>query len=155
MHQDFNFSFIWPRRLMLSGVLMVVVVLGYHKIVQNSIRKHPETTRLAVQEHCRYLLGKQVGKMPRAELNADFQRCQDIRVTSVKAAGGLFDPVIVKITIESQPRILQDRTELIFKSAAINSGKFNFLSSLHCLLSGHWTFNYYTTYSRTTFYGSF
>ena len=155
MHPDFSFSFFRPRGALLSGVLLVAMVLGYHKLVQSSIRNHPETTRFAVQEHCRYLLGKQVGKMSRSEFNEEFQRCQNIRVKSVKTAGGLVNPVIVKITIESQPRILQDRTELIFKTAAINSGKFNFLSSLHSLLSGHWTFNYYTTYSRTTFYGSF
>jgi hypothetical protein len=148
MYRAFGFSFTKLWGLVLFLVLLVAFVLVYHRLIESSIRNHPESTLHAVQNHCRYVLGKQLDKMPKDEFSAQFRLCNDIRIKSVEAAGGVFDPVIVKITIE-------DQRVFIFKSADIGPRSFNFLSSLSSLMSGHWAFNFYTTYSETTFHGSF
>lgn len=155
MYRALGFSFTTRNGLILFIVLLVIFVFSYHSIIQQSIRNHPESTLLAVQEHCRYMLGKQIGKIPNDELAAALQRCNDIRLKSVEAAGGVFDPVIIKVTIEAQHQPPLDKTVFIFKSAAIHSGVFNLVSSLNCLISGHWNFNFYNTYSNTMFHGSF
>ena len=155
MRRTFGFSFSTPLGLILFLVLLVAFVPAYRRIIQKSIRNHPATTRRAVEEHCRYMLGKQVGTMPPAELAAEFQRCSEFRIKSVEAAGGVFNPVMVRITLETQPRPPLGKEVFIFKSADINTGKFSLLSGLTSLITGRWAFNSYNTYSNTTFSGSF
>ena len=136
-------------------VLMVTFVLAYHQVIQRSIRSHPESALRTVREHCRFMLGKQLGKLPKEELDAKFRACDDIRVKSIEASGGVFDPVVIKVTVEAQAKPPLDQTVFIFKSADIGPKGLNFLTSLDRLSSGHWEFNSSTTYSNTTFHGSF
>lgn len=155
MYRAFGFSFADVKGLVLFLVMLVVFVFAYHKVIQSSIRSHPESTRRAVQEHCRYMLGKQLGKIPQEDLSEKLRKCDDVRIKSVSAGGGVFDPVIVRITLDGQSQSPLGKDIYIFKTAAINTGKFNFLSGLNSLSSGHWEFNFYNTYSDTYFYGSF
>jgi hypothetical protein len=155
MARAFGFSFVTPRRAALFVVLTVVFVLGYHRVIQISVRDRPATTLQAVQEHCRYILGKRFGLKPNDEVSAELQRCKDIRVKSVESAGGVFDPVIVKITVEAQPSPPFDSDVFIFKTADISPKGFNFLSSFSSLITGRWAFNFYNTYSDRMFHGSF
>ena len=154
MYRAFGFSFADIKGVVFFVVILVISVFAYHKAIQSSIRSHPEATRLAVQQHCRYMLGKQLGKIPQGELSDKLQKCDDVRVKSVSAAGGIFDPVIVKITLDGQSQSPLGKDVFIFKTADINTRKFNFLSGLNSLSSGHWEFNFYNTYSDTFFYGS-
>lgn len=155
MARAFGFSFVKPRGAILFVVLTVVFVLGYHRIIQNSIRNRPGATLQAVQEHCRYILGKRLGQKSNDEVSTELQRCKDIRVKSVEAAGGVFDPVIVKITVEAQPSPPLENDVFIFKTADINARGFNFLSGFSSLITGGWAFNFFNTYSDRTFHGSF
>lgn len=136
-------------------VLMVTFVLAYHQIVQRSIRNHPECALRVVREHCRFMLGKQLGSIPKEELEERFRRCDDIRVKTIEASGGVFDPVMIRVTVAEPPPPPVDKTEFIFKSADIGPKGLNFLTSLDRLSSGKWEFNSSTTYSKTTFHGSF
>ena len=155
MYRVFGFSFFKPQLAIVFVIGVLVFVFGYHKVIQNSIRKHPDATLRAVQDHCRFVMGKRLGKVPNDELSSTLQRCADIEVKSVEAAGGVFDPVIVRITVEIPSSLPLESTVLVFKSADINTGSFNFLSGLSHLISGRWAFNFFNTYSDTTFRGSF
>ena len=155
MYRTFGFTFAKPQFAVLFVVVVIAFVWGYHRVIQNSIRKHPEATLQAVHDHCRFLLGKRLGKMPNDDLANEFQRCNDIQVRSVEAGGGVFDPIIVKITVEAQTVIPLDPPVLIFKTSDISPRSLNFLSGLSSLLSGRWAFNFFNTYSETTFHGSF
>lgn len=155
MYRVFGSSFASLKGAILFVALLVVLVFAYHRVIQYSIRNHPDCTLRAAQDHCRYMLGKQLGKMPRAEFEAELQRCNEIRVRLIEASGGVLDPVIVRITLEAQPHFLQNMNVLIFKSADISPGSLNFLSGFQCMLSGNWKFNSNTSYSSVMFYGSF
>ena len=155
MARAFGFSFVTPGSAVLFVVLTVAFVLGYHRIIQTSVRNRPDATLQAVQEHCRYILGKRLGLKPNDEVSTELQRCKDIRVKSVEAAGGVFDPVIVKITVEAQPSPPFDNDVFIFKTADISTRGLNFLSSFSSLITGRWAFNFYNTYSDRMFHGSF
>lgn len=89
--------------------------------------------------------------MERDVFSDKFQSCDDFHVNSVTVAGGVFDPVIVKILLERQDKFPLDKEVFIFKTMVIN---FNFLSGLHGLISGNWEFNFYNTYSDFLFKGS-
>ena len=155
MYRVFGFLFSKPKSAVLFLLFTVVFVLGYHRVLQKAIRNHPQATTQAVQDHCRYVVGKRVGNTPPQELDDDLQRCKELRVRSVDVAGGVFDPVIVKITVEAMPSSPKNSHVLIFKTADISSGHFDFISGLHSLTSGQWKFNFFNTYSETTFQGSF
>ena len=156
MLKALDFNFVSPKYLVLFVVMLVIFVLAYHQVIQNSIRNHPESTRRAVQEHCRYMLGKKITKMPEEEFVEKFHSCSDVRIKSVTASGGVFNPVIVKITVERQNGWPLESDVFIFKTADINTGKsLDFLSGFYRLLNGQWEFNHFNTYSNTTFNGSF
>lgn len=151
MHRVFGFSFNSSKGLILFVILLAIFVFAYHKLIQSSIQNHPESTYRAVREHCHYVLGKQFDQMPQDVFSAKFQSCDDFRVKSVTAAGGIFDPVIVRITLESPHNLPLDTDIFVFKTIVMN---FNFLSGLHGLISGNWEFNFYNTYSDFLFKGS-
>jgi hypothetical protein len=143
------------KRAIPFAVLLVAFVLAYHQLIQRSIRSHPEVTLRTVQEHCRYMLGKRVGKTPPAELSDQLQRCASIRVKSVEVAGGVFDPVFVRVTIEPQSPPLLGTDVFIFRAEEVGWGDFTFLSGLCSLVNGRWAFDVHHTYGQTTFRGSF
>lgn len=151
MHKAFGLSFCSAKGLILFVIFLAIFAFAYHKLIQSSIQNHPESTYRAVQEHCRYELGKQFDKMPHDVFSDKFQGCDDFRVKSVTVAGGVFDPVIVKIILESPHNLPLDNDVFIFKTVVIN---FNFLSGLYGLISGNWEFNFYNTYSDFVFSGS-
>ena len=151
MHRAFGVSFVGLKGLILFVVFLVFFALAYHSLIQRSIRHNPESTRQAVREHCRYMVGKQLDQLSQDDYTDKFQSCDDFRVKSVAAAGGLLDPVIVKITLDSQHPLPLGKDEFIFKTVVIN---FNFLSGVHGLTSGKWEFNFYNTYSDFLFKGS-
>jgi hypothetical protein len=155
MYRVFGFLFDKPKGAILFLLVPVVFALAYHRVLQNSIRKHSDVTKQLVQDHCRYMVGKRLGKTPSQEISNELQSCKDLRVKSVESSGGVFNPVIVRITVEAQPSSPLDSDVFIFKTVDINTGHFNFLSGLNRLISGHWEFNYFNTYSDTTFHGSF
>jgi hypothetical protein len=93
MYKALGFSFGGLKGLIGFLVLLVILVFAYHKLIQGSIRNHPESTHRAVREHCRYLLGKQIGQMEKDAYSDQFQACDDFRIKSMAAAGGVFDPV--------------------------------------------------------------
>jgi len=147
MYRAFGFSFNSVKGLILFVILLVFFVLAYHALIQASIRNDPESTRKVIREHCHYMLGKQLTQDDFAD---KFERCDDFSIKSVAAAGGIFDPVIVKITLDEQHPLL-GKDVFIFKTIVLN---FNFLSGLHGLASGTWEFNFYNTYSNFMFKGS-
>ncbi|TAK62726.1 hypothetical protein [Methylobacter sp.] len=151
MHRAFGLSFSDSKWLILFVILLVIFVFAYHKLIQSSIQNHPESTYRAVREHCHYVLGKQFDQMAQDVFSDKFQSCDDFRIKSVTAAGGVFDPVMVKIILESPYNLPLDKDIFIFKTVVIN---FNFLSGLHGLISGNWEFNFYNTYSDFIFKGS-
>lgn len=146
--------------LRITGLLALLAMLGlfvpgYHLALQQSIRNHPEATQRVLQEHCRYLLGQQLGKLSGLEVAERLRRCGDLRVKSVDAAGGVFDPVYVRIVMEPPPQPVVDPQVFIFKSASVYSRGWDFGASLSCLLRGKWEFNPFTTYSEFSFKTSF
>ncbi len=151
MYKAFGFSFGSLKWMILFIAVLVLAVLAYHKLIQSSIRNHPEAAHQAVREHCRYVLGKQVNQLSRDDFSEKFQACDDFRVKSIAAAGGVLDPVVVKITLDKQDHFPLSQDVLIFKTKVIN---FNFLSGLYGLLKGNWEFNFYNTYSDIIFNGS-
>lgn len=151
MHRALGLSFSSHKGLILFIILLALFVFAQHKLIQRSIQNHPESTYRAVQEHCRYMLGKQLAQMPREVFSEKYQSCGDFRIKSVAVAGGVFDPVIVKIILENPHNLPLDNDVFIFKTVVIN---FNFLSALYGLTSGNWEFNFYNTYSDFVFKGS-
>jgi len=151
MHRAFGLSFNTLKGVVLFVILLVIFVFSYQKLIQTSIQNHPESTYRAVREHCRYEVGKHLNQMPQSVFSDKFQSCDDFRVKSVTVAGGVFDPVIVKIILESQHNLPLDKDVFIFKTVIIN---FNFLFGLYGLTSGNWEFNFYNTYSDFIFKGS-
>lgn len=151
MYRAFGFSFSSSKGLILFVMSLAISAFAYHKLIQSSIQNHPESAYRAVQGHCRYVLGKQLDQMPHDVFSDKFQSCGDFRVKSVAAAGGVFDPVIVKIILENPHNLPLDNDVFIFKTVVIN---FNFLSGLYGLTSGNWEFNFYNTYSDFVFKGS-
>ena len=151
MHKAFGLLFGSSKGLILVVALLVIVVFGYHKLIQSSIRNHPESTYRAVREHCHYVLGKQIHQIGQDDFSDKFQSCDDFHVKSVTVAGGVFDPVIVKIIVERQNNFPLDKEVFIFKTVVIN---LNFLSGLYGLISGNWEFNFYNVYSEFVFKGS-
>lgn len=151
MPRAFGLSFSSSKGLILFVILLTIFAFAYHKLIQSSIQNHPESTYRAVREHCHYVLGKQFDQMAQDVFSDKFQSCNDFRVKSVTVAGGIFDPVIVKIILESPHNLPLDKDVFIFKTVVIN---FNFLSGLDGLISGNWEFNFYNTYSDFIFKGS-
>lgn len=151
MEQSSSFSFSRVWGVALSAALLLMAAFAYHKLLQSSVEAHHEQIRQAVREHCRYMTGKQIHQLSQDDYSDKFQACDNFTVKSTKVAGGLYDPVIVKITLERSADFPLDEDVFIFKSAAMN---FHFLSGLSALMSGQWEFNFYNTYSVLTFNGS-
>jgi hypothetical protein len=147
----------WGRRggLAIAALLLIASGFGYHRIIQRSVLRHPEVALQTVREHCRYVLGKQLGKMPKEELSARFRLCDEIRVKSVEAAGGVLDPVMIRVILEDQPKMPLDQKIFVFKLANSTSRNLSFLTSLGCLSGDSWKFNSATSYSDRTFRFSF
>ncbi|MFZ3022471.1 hypothetical protein [Pseudomonas sp.] len=116
------------------------MAFAYHKLLQSSIRSHPEAAQRAVREHCRYMIGKQINQLASDDYSEKFQACDSFTVKSVEAAGGLHDPVIVRITLDGESDFPLGEDVFIFKSVVIN---FHLLSGLSGLMSGRWEFNFY------------
>lgn len=148
MYRAFGLSFSSFKGFTLFVTLLVIVVFTYHKLIQRSIQNHPESSYRAVREHCRYELGKQFNQIAHDVFSDKFQSCDDFRIKSVTAAGGVFDPIFVKITLETPHNLPLDKNVFIFQTAAVN---FKFLSGLYGLSSGKWDFNSYFTYSDFVF----
>jgi hypothetical protein len=152
MFKAFGFSFSSFKGFSLFIILLVIFAFGYHKLIQRSIQNHPDATYRAVREHCRYEIGKQLHQMPDDVFAEKFQSCDDFRIKSVEARGGVINPVFVKIALDTPHDMPMDSDVFIFKSSVVS---FKFLSGLYGLSSGKWDFNFYVTYSDFMFNSSF
>jgi hypothetical protein len=151
MPQSFALSFANFKGVVLSLIVLLLVAFAYHKLLQSSIRSHPEAVQRAVREHCRYIVGKQINQLEAENYAEKFQACDSFTIKSVEAAGGLHDPVIVRITLAGESNFPLGEKVFIFKAAVIN---FHVLNGWSGLVSGRWEFNFYNNYSDFTFNGS-
>lgn len=146
-----SISFLGFKRLITSLALLLLFAFAYHKLIQNAVHSHPESVQRTVREHCRFLIGKQIKQLAPNDYMLKFQACDDFTIMSVETAGGLYDPVILRVTLNRNAAFPLEGDVFVFKS---NAFSFNFLHSLSGLMSDHWEFNFYNTYSDMVFYGS-
>lgn len=153
MYKVFGFSFSSGIGLVLFLIALAVFVPVYYGLIERSIEGDPQTSLRAIQAHCRFTLGQQLvaGEID-ADSMAEWQQCDDVQIAAVDAAGGLLNPVIVKITLDPEHHLPQGKQEFVFRSA--NAGV-PLLSGLSGIVTGRWAFNHFVTYSELTFRGSF
>ncbi|MSQ67765.1 MAG: hypothetical protein EXR83_06165 [Gammaproteobacteria bacterium] len=147
-HRVLRRDFSSPKNLLLSLAVVIVVVSVYHQLIQRSVRHQPAEARRAVTAHCRYLIGKRIKDSPTAAIAAQLAGCTAFELKKMATQGGLIQPVMVRITIEKTAEFPLDEHEFIFKSIVIN---FTLSSAVLSLVTGHWKFNEFNTYSDFTF----
>lgn len=148
MNRVFGFSFRSGRSALVFAVGFMLFALLYQTFIERSIRSHPDVVQLTVREHCRHVIGKDVGNLPSSEFLEKLERCDRFRVRKIEAAGGLINPVLLKVTLDESADFPIAQSELVFRSLYTN---LSLSDSLHGLMSGQWAFNHFNSYSSGTF----
>jgi hypothetical protein len=84
-------------------------------------------------------------------MTSEWVQCDDIRIKSVAASGGIVSPVVVRVELDGGHHRPEEKRVLVFKATDFS---LPFLSSLSRLASSQWSFNSNTSYSDLTYYGA-
>lgn len=154
MYKVFGFTFSGIRAAIIFIMLIAACIFVMRTAVRTSVRKHPEACLGAVQNHCISVIGKKwkAGMMSNEEYNKKYGLCKAVDIRLIEAAGGIFDPVTVRITVNADMGWPLDMNVFVFKALDMN---FYTLTALRGIISGHWEFNHHQSYSNFTFNGSF
>jgi hypothetical protein len=153
MARAFGFDFRTGAGVVLFVVALVALVLAYTHQLSESVRSHPEGARLAVREHCRFMVGRQLGEgLGRAEFEERMQACDDFHIREITVRGGLLRPVIVRIALDPQQPLPLGKDVFIFRSDLVG---YTVLPGLAGLAAGRWEFNHFNVYSEQMFRSSY
>ena len=146
-----------PARVLAYPVIMVLLVLAYHQLVHHSVSGNPGAIAAVVQQYCKSAIASQYAGPEAAReaalqaMAAEWTQCADIRIESIAASGGIINPVVVRVVLDSNHYLPLGKPVLVFK--AIDYA-IPFLGSLARLATGQWSFNSHTVYSDLTYYGA-
>lgn len=153
--------FMTPRSAkhwLVYAAVMVSFVLGYHQLVHRSVSRSRDVIAATVKQYCmstiaaRHRASGNGARQAALEATAsEWAQCDDIRIESVAASGGIANPVVVRVVLDGGHYLPEGKRALVFKAADFS---LPFLSSLARLASGQWSFNPNTAYSDLTYYGA-
>ncbi len=132
--------------------LAVALLVGWRLVLGQSVRRDADSLRRAVRDHCRHELGLPSSWRGPGDFEAAFEGCEDFEVVSAGAAGGLHDPVMVRIALRRGPRF-----PLAFDTVALRHAlvALPVVASFGGLASGRWEWNPGVAYSDFRFATSF
>jgi hypothetical protein len=147
-----------PLRWLAYAAGLASFVLIYHQLVDRSVSRHRDVIVTTVQQYCRSAIaarhrasGGSERETALEEMTSEWKQCDDIRIESIAASGGIANPVVVRVVLDGGHYRPEGKRALVFKAADFS---LPFLSSLSRLASGQWSFNPHTSYSDLTYYGA-
>lgn len=147
-----------PTRFLAYIATLALFVLLYHQLVHSSVNRSHDLIAKTVDEYCKSAIASQ-HRTPESgarepalkEMVAEWTQCDDIRIESVAASGGIVNPVVVRVVLDRRHYLPLGKQVLVFKAIDF---ALPFLSSLSRLATGQWSFNSHTVYSDLTYYGA-
>ena len=147
-----------PMHWLAYAAVMVSFVLGYHQLVHRSVSRNRDLIAATVKQYCKSTIaarhrasGNGARHAELEEMTSEWAQCDDIRIESVAASGGIANPVVVRVVLDGGHYLPERKRALVFKAADFS---LPFLSSLSRLASGQWVFNSNTSYSDLIYYGA-
>ena len=147
-----------PAQFLAYIVPLALFVLGYHQLVHRAVSREHDLIAKLVDDYCKSAIAAEhhtPDSGPREaalkEMATEWARCDDIRIESVAASGGIVNPVVVRVVLDRSRYLPLGKAVLVFKGIDY---ALPLLSSLSRLATGQWSFNSHTVYSDLTYYGA-
>lgn len=138
-------------RVARAAALALVLLVAWRALLGQSVRRDTESLRRAVRDHCRHELGLPSAWRAASHFEAAFEGCDDFEVVSARAAGGLHDPVIVRIELRRGPRFPLEFDAVSLRHALL---VLPVVASFTGLASGRWEWNPGVAFSDFRFFAS-
>ncbi|MFM7144131.1 MAG: hypothetical protein ACKO2K_19685 [Alphaproteobacteria bacterium] len=142
----------WPGRTLRACLAATVLLVGWRILVTRSVRRDTGSLRRAVVEYCRHGLGLPSDWRGPPDFETAFAGCEDVEILSAQVAGGMLDPVMVRIALRRGPAFPAEYDSVALRNALVSMPV---VASLGGLATGRWDWNPAVGYSDFRFWTSF
>ncbi|MEY2632135.1 MAG: hypothetical protein RIR00_789 [Pseudomonadota bacterium] len=140
--------------LSLTGLLFGVVLVWFlQQRMEKLLQNHPEILQKTMVAHCRHqaglaLLPAAARPLPPAEVESLRAQCDEIRLERIEIGGGMLHPLMVRLSLDRNGHLPEGKSVFVFKSLSTAPP---LLDSLSSLVTRHWAFNHFVSYSDESF----